>query len=137
MGKQSRRKREDAAPDHRRSSQTALIAACVKEIRDRGKPCLLCGQFTRSAGIWVPAERFARYLGAPPGRRRAIVYALCAGCAADPSDPRVEAKILQERRLRLAAEEAEADLTDGFIRLGDPEDVRRFAEAYRRHEPPR
>jgi hypothetical protein len=132
MGKKSRQKRDRASVTPRQQFQFAMIGETMEEIRDHGKPCILCGEETRNAGCWFPDSRLASYLGAPPGKDRVFVYSLCDGCHATD----VEERFLAERRTRLAAADARLEVSDGVVIFSGPEDLERFSTAWDRHEPP-
>jgi hypothetical protein len=114
-----------------------MVEAHMAEIRDRGRPCRVCGEPARNVGLWTPTERLARYLGSQPGKVGVVVYALCRRCIAEPGiTGRVEAAIVADHRARLAAAEAGLEIADGFMPFHALDDVRRFAEAFERHKPP-
>jgi hypothetical protein len=96
MGKQSRRKRDrQTEPKRPREQpqdeftprqrvQMEVIKGMVEDIKKHGKGCSLCSMPTFNAGIWFPNEEASLKLGAPPGKMRTIVYALCDRCAVLP-----------------------------------------------------
>jgi hypothetical protein len=101
--------------------QTALVAATMEEAA--GQPCALCGRPAASVGVWIPTKTCSQRLGAPPGKVRVVVYALCANCVAQPgAQDRVEAGLLAlaDRRARLLAQGWELDGDDLAYAPGRP-----------------
>jgi hypothetical protein len=65
--------------------------------------CLFCDRRPTLVGLWVLSEPYARRFGAPPGKQRVVVYALCRKCQRQPGYlKRVEAKITGEAEMLLA-----------------------------------
>jgi hypothetical protein len=121
----------------RQEFQWAMVATEMEAILDHGRPCLRCGDQTHSPGCWFPTPPIAAYLGAPPGKIRVVIYALCEDCHHhDPGGSVVAERILAERRTALAAADAGLALVAGAVQFGSPEDVARFGAAWQRHEPP-
>lgn len=138
-----RGRREDTRPPDqaltpRQEFQYALLAETVAELAKEGGPCVLCGAHAHTVGLWWTTQPFSAYMGAPPGKCRAVPYHLCdrhADPAADHA-AEVEDVLLAERRAWLAVADAGIELVDGVAYFASGDDAERFAEAWERHAPP-
>jgi hypothetical protein len=63
--------------------------------------CLLCGGPPAFRGFWEPDDQAA--FGAPPGKTRMVMYALCARCGRDPDRAAEEVEKVFFRRLAAGA----------------------------------
>lgn len=69
--------------------------------------CLLCGRPPVMMGVWVPDAASSRRLGAPPGKIRPVVYALCETCNRRPGSlTEAENKIIREAEAALRLPES-------------------------------
>jgi len=75
-----------------------LKAALVGSMATPQK-CILCGLPAEGRGMFFP-KKSSEY-GAPPGKARVFIYALCAGCWSRPDmDQQVESHILHKAMSR-------------------------------------
>lgn len=75
MNFENRKARRARQKRERKEAKNSPLLALVEYDAMTAKPCVLCGEYTHSRGVFNPNEP-ERY-GAPRGKYTFIVYALC------------------------------------------------------------
>ena len=60
----------------------SALGTILASMGEAHPPCLLCGNKSSMTGVFIPAD--SRLWGAPAGRDRMVLYALCDGCFTRP-----------------------------------------------------
>ncbi len=69
-------------------------------IATNGASCVLCGSATNNPAVFYTNEEYGKKIGAPEGKQRVIVYAICTYCQKKKdSIALVEAELIKDYNL--------------------------------------